>query len=180
MQQRFKKRGYKGSKPRPLPQADDDESGSDSDADAKADSLDDEVVGTGFKDVVVNVNSLRVDTVLKSATKWSRTKIEEIFYDSRVRVNGVRLAKKSEEVVEGDEIDLIHGRNEQNPDFLDVLRLEIKEVPDKANKKLRLDLKIRKYLNLTVENYASDPYDGTLINSKIKKQLSGEDAKAKE
>ena len=166
-QKRYKKRVKGGPGKKAID--DDEERGSDDDDDDDdTPDEDPEVVEKGYFDSTVNVNSLRVDTVLKTASKVSRAKIEEAFYDSRIRINNERVTKKSVDVAQDDVVDIILGRNMENHDFLDVSRIEIKEIPDLATSRSRLNLKVRKYSNLTIENY-EDPYDGTLLNQKNKK-----------
>jgi len=96
----------------------------------------DEVVGKGEKVLRVKLASTRVDAVLKTGLQMSRNKVEKAFYDDRVRVNGERPKKKSLEVYEGDEVDVVRNYNSLNPDsFIDVSRLEIMEIGDDNSRK---------------------------------------------
>ncbi|XP_012532745.1 mitochondrial transcription rescue factor 1 isoform X3 [Monomorium pharaonis] len=58
---------------------------------------DDEEAPVGSKVMKIKTNSLRLDLVSKTAFKMSRNKIEEIFYESRFRINGNKVLKKSKE-----------------------------------------------------------------------------------
>lgn len=80
----------------------------------------------------------------------SFSKIEIAFYESRIRVNGNKVAKKSHTLEVGDEVDLIKGPSPNNPDFLLVSRLEV------LSSKLdddELEVKLRKFKNLLIDNY---------------------------
>ncbi|KAF5272249.1 hypothetical protein FQA39_LY01331 [Lamprigera yunnana] len=83
--------------------------------------------------LTIKVNSLRADVVLKSSLHTARNKIEEYFYESKIRVNGKKLLKKSELVKEGDEIDIVKCVNVDNPKFLNIARVEILKVAPKGN-----------------------------------------------
>lgn len=78
------------------------------------------------------------------------SKIEVAFYESRIRVNGEKVAKKSYSVEVGDEIDLVKGPSPNNPDFLVVSRVEV------LSSKLdgdELQVKLRRFKNLLIDNY---------------------------
>lgn len=82
-----------------------------------------------------------------------------------IRVNGERVAKKSYEVRKGDQIDLIRGFNMQNNNQLDINRIDIVNLDDKAASSGRYRITYRKTNKLTIDNYKEEPYDGTLISS---------------
>ncbi|KAI1286773.1 hypothetical protein HDE_10567 [Halotydeus destructor] len=105
-----------------------------------------------------------MDAVIKVATGLGRARIEEAFYDSRIRMNGEKVSKKSENVTEGDEIDIILGRSFNNNELLDIARVIIRNVPDIANNKGRSNIEVRHFKKLIIENYP-DPYEGTIINT---------------
>ena len=75
-----------------------------------------------------------------------------------VRLNGERAAKKSLDLKEGDQLDLIRGFNINNREQLDIDRVDILKVDDKANHG-RYNFSYRKINNLTVPNYERDPYE---------------------
>lgn len=157
-------RGKKKGRGQQKEESSDDESDADGE-DKKGE--DDEVVGVGYTDDVLSVASTRIDTVLKTGTHFGRTKVEEAFYENRIRLNGERISKKSHDVVEGDELDIIIGRNQENNDFLDITRVQIKNIPDIASGTGRLKMSIRKFKQLTIANYEGDhEYDGVVINAK--------------
>lgn len=99
----------------------------------------------------IRVSSLRVDAILKSSLGISRNKIDVMFYENRIRINGEKIPKKNSPVGEGDEIDLIKNISTANPDNLIVARVEVlsyKALED------TVEVKIRRFKSLTVENYA--------------------------
>jgi hypothetical protein len=121
-----------------------------------------EVIG-GVQDRVVDVASLRLDAVIKGASRWPRNKIDDLFFDKRIRINGERPGKKADNVSLEDEIDLIKGKNRDNPDFLDVYRFIVLDVPDISSSTGRIKLKVRIFSKLTIDNYEKDPYEGSMI-----------------
>ncbi|CAL8136554.1 unnamed protein product [Orchesella dallaii] len=130
-----------------------------------------EVAGKGEKVLHLKLASTRVDAVLKSGLSISRNKIEKVFYDDRVRVNGERPKKKSQELFEGDEVDVVRGYNSLNPEnFIDVSRIEIIKIGDHADKgdedsddnasddddqkgKSKINVVLRRSKILTIRNY---------------------------
>lgn len=78
------------------------------------------------------------------------SKIELAFYESRIRVNGNKVTKKSHTLEVGDEVDLVKGPSPKNPDFILVSRVEV------LSSKLdgdELEVKLRKFKNLLIDNY---------------------------
>ncbi|CAG9760910.1 unnamed protein product [Ceutorhynchus assimilis] len=98
----------------------------------------------------LNVTSLRVDAVLKSALGVARNKIETLFYESKIRVNGKKIAKKGGTVYPGDEIDVIKGPDLKNPNFIIVARVEILSI--KAAEE-SINIKVRRCKSLLIEAY---------------------------
>jgi len=93
---------------------------------------------------------MRMDTILKHALGKSRNKIEVAFYESRIRVNGEKVMKKSHTVEVGDEVDLIKGPSPNNPDFLIVSRVEVLSAKLDDDE---LEIKLKKFKSLLIENY---------------------------
>lgn len=79
-----------------------------------------------------------------------------MFYESKIRVNGQKIDKKSARVDAGDEIDVIKGQSQMNPDHLVIQRVEILGVKPKDDGE-GLIVSLRRHKSLTVENY-EDPY----------------------
>lgn len=81
---------------------------------------------------------------------FSFSKIEVAFYESRIRVNGEKVTKKSYSVEVGDEIDLVKGPSPNNPDFLLVARVEVLSAKLDGDE---LEVKLKKFKNLLIDNY---------------------------
>ncbi|XP_005176695.1 mitochondrial transcription rescue factor 1 [Musca domestica] len=123
--------------------------------DVESDSEDEEE--TEFKDerdskvVKAKVNSLRADLILKAGLGMARNKVENIFYESRIRVNGKKLQKKSVQLHDGDEIDVIRGFSQTNPSHLIVSRVIILS---EAEREEGFSVQLRRYKSLLIENYS--------------------------
>ncbi|XP_025424930.1 uncharacterized protein C6orf203 homolog [Sipha flava] len=95
-------------------------------------------------------STMRMDAILKHALGKSRNKIEVAFYESRIRVNGEKVTKKSHSVEVGDEIDLVKGPSPNNPDFLLVSRVEVLSAKLDGDE---LEVKLKMYKNLLINDY---------------------------
>ncbi|XP_075158387.1 uncharacterized protein LOC142231632 [Haematobia irritans] len=102
------------------------------------------------KVVKARVNSLRADLILKAGLGIARNKVENIFYESRIRINGKKLQKKSIQLHEGDEIDVIRGFSQQNPSHLVISRVIILAANEREE---GLSVQLRRYKSLLIENY---------------------------
>lgn len=102
------------------------------------------------------VNSLRVDAVLKAGLGMARNKVETSFYESRIRVNGNKIPKKSYKIGVGDEVDVIKGENMVNNTLLDVSRVVLVSAKESEDGD-RIIIKMKRFKNLTVEEYP-DPW----------------------
>ncbi|XP_053605708.1 uncharacterized protein LOC128672518 [Plodia interpunctella] len=142
---------YKSKKQRDLDSDDEDES-FDDDSSLSRDS----------KVVKFNTTTLRTDTILKSALGVARKKIEQMFYESKIRVNGTKIMKKSASVKTGDEIDVIKMVSPKNSDHLYVARVEILNIAAKGE---NITISARRFKNLLIENYPEDPHKGTAESS---------------
>jgi len=65
--------------------------------------------GEGWKDVVIQTNSLRVDAIAKMIFKASRHSAESDFYGNKFRLNGGKIKKKGVWLSVGDKLDLVDG-----------------------------------------------------------------------
>ncbi|XP_075219643.1 mitochondrial transcription rescue factor 1-like isoform X2 [Lycorma delicatula] len=109
------------------------------------------------KIIKTQLPSMRVDVVLKSALGLPRNKLELAFYESRIRLNGEKMLKKSQRANVGDEIDLIKGVSNLNPDFLNVARVEI--ISAKADEEEEtIYVRMRRTKSLQIENYENNPF----------------------
>ncbi|CAH2040636.1 unnamed protein product, partial [Iphiclides podalirius] len=128
---------------------------SDLDSDDEQDDEDDYSLTKDSKVIKFNTTSLRTDGVLKSALGVSRNKIEQVFYESKIRINGKKILKKSHAVKVGSEIDVIKSISPHNPDHLYVSRVEVLNL---AAKEETIVVTVRRFKNLLIENYETDPY----------------------
>lgn len=129
------------------------EESSDSDSEDEKD-FDEGIPDKSAKIVAVKVPSLRTDLLIKAGLSVARNKVEKLFYESRIRVNGEKILKKSAQLDVGDEVDVIRSLSPMNPEFLLVSRIEILSV--KAGEE-HIAVKLRRFKSLTVENYR-DPW----------------------
>lgn len=83
----------------------------DKDLDVK--SIDTSNFQPGFKIVKKHISSLRFDSVLAAGLNISRNKVDELFYSSKLRLNGNKLLKKSSLVKDKDRLDLIGDIDEK-------------------------------------------------------------------
>jgi len=106
-----------------------------------------------YQDVTILVQSNRLDNVIKDAAVMQRGKVEDVFYNGKVRVNSVLPPKKSVEVRENDVIDVILRPNAQNDKFTDVYRFIIQSIQSETTHRGRIAMKIRRWKQLTVDEY---------------------------
>ncbi|XP_061385190.1 mitochondrial transcription rescue factor 1 [Danaus plexippus] len=129
----------------------------DPDSDDESEILDNNDVSLSRDSKVIkfNTTSLRTDAILKAALGVARNKIETIFYDSKIRVNGKKILKKSAPVRIDYEIDVIKSVSPKNPEHLYVSRIEIINL---AAKEDAIVVTARRFKTLLIENYETDPY----------------------
>ncbi|CAH0583121.1 unnamed protein product [Chrysodeixis includens] len=116
---------------------------------------DDSSLSRDSKVVKFSTTSMRTDVVLKSALTISRNKIEQMFYETKIRLNGKKVMKKSASVKLGDELDIIKMVSPNNPDHLYVARVEIMNIAPKEDS---IQITARRFKNLLIENYEADPH----------------------
>ncbi|XP_044755729.1 mitochondrial transcription rescue factor 1 [Coccinella septempunctata] len=97
----------------------------------------------------IKISNTRVDLIIKSGLGIARNKIEKLFFDNKIRVNGQKIGKKSEQIEEGDEIDVIKGPSPNNPEHLVVARVEILSMKPEEE---TISVKIRRSRSLLVES----------------------------
>ncbi|BFF91795.1 mitochondrial transcription rescue factor 1 [Drosophila madeirensis] len=102
------------------------------------------------KVVKTKVNSLRADLLLKAGLGMARNKVELNFYESKIRVNGKKLQKKSVQLNIGDEIDVIRGFSQANPSHLVISRVAILSASEREE---GLSVHLRRYKSLLIDNY---------------------------
>ncbi|XP_018550730.1 mitochondrial transcription rescue factor 1 [Lates calcarifer] len=80
-----------------------------------------------YKDIEKYVQSFRYDIILRAGLDIPRHKIEDAFYNSKLRLNGQKLIKKSKTVKIGDTLDLVLSEN-QEQNTVTLMRVIIKRV----------------------------------------------------
>ena len=136
-----------------------------SDDEEEEQKVKDDIVGTGYSDHTVSCNSLRIDAVAKAVTNLPRNLVEQAFLDGRLRLNGFKITRKAEWVTPSDQFDLIKGRNRDNPELLDVTRMEVLSIPDSGLESAgKIKVRIRKFKQLVIPNYEEEPWQGTSLS----------------
>ncbi|XP_058444010.1 mitochondrial transcription rescue factor 1 [Malaya genurostris] len=149
---RFKsKKSNRKGQPSGTQEKDDEEN--DDDDDHQVDAFDELVTDKHTKLVKTSVGSLRADLILKAGLGIARNKVETLFYESKIRVNGRKLLKKSIVLDIGDEVDVVKGTSPTNPDHLIVARVEILAVTPRSES---FSVSLRRHKSLIIENYESD------------------------
>lgn len=105
--------------------------------------------------ITTKVSSLRIDYICKAGLGITRKKIEEAFYDSKIRVNGNKVFKLSTQVRIGDEIDFIRGRSEDNSNLLIVSRVTVLSIEPASDS---IKVKFSRDKSLLIEEY-SQPWN---------------------
>ncbi|CAB3250808.1 unnamed protein product [Arctia plantaginis] len=113
------------------------------------------------KVVKFSTTSMRADVILKSALSVSRNKVEQMFYESKIRINGRKILKKSASVKIGDEVDVIKMVSPNNSDHLYVSRVEILNV---APKEESISVTARRFKHLLIDNYEDNPHKSAVEN----------------
>ncbi|CAG0884499.1 unnamed protein product [Cyprideis torosa] len=118
---------------------------------------------TDGKNLKIRAVSLRPEAIFKSALGLSRKKIEQAFYENRIRVNELKVDKKGLTLRINDEIDLIKSVSLQNENFLNIARVILHDVePDEDERgDVSYILKITRFKQLLIENYSKHPYKGS-------------------
>lgn len=139
------KRFKKSSKKQKDIESDSEDESSDSDEESQ-----DELDSTGSKVITGYVTSPRMENVLKIALGLSRRKVEDAFYQGKIRVNGHPTTKKSTQLNVGDEVDIILLKKPKNPNLLLVHRAKLLNMSVKDDK---ISIQVMRDKNLLVEDY---------------------------
>lgn len=113
-QQRFKSNKKKGAARAAQEEEEDDEDEKDpEDSDYEDEVDDDPNLPKDYKDMEKYVPSFRFDVIMKAGLDIARNKIEDAFYNNKLRLNGQKLLKKSKTVKVGDTLDFILSENRE-------------------------------------------------------------------
>ncbi|CAG9787175.1 unnamed protein product [Diatraea saccharalis] len=125
------------------------------DSDDEDNFFEDATLSKDSKKIKFDTTSMRTDIILKSALGVARNKIEKAFYESKIRLNGRKILKKSASTKVGDEIDIIKGVSPKNSDHLYVSRVEILNASPNEDS---ITVTARRFKTLLIENYDKDAY----------------------
>ncbi|XP_013126918.1 mitochondrial transcription rescue factor 1 isoform X2 [Oreochromis niloticus] len=103
---RFKSNKKKGASSAQEEEDEDDKDAEDSDYEDLDPNL-----PKDYKDMEKYVQSFRYDVIIKAGLDMARNKIEDAFYNNKLRLNGQKLIKKSKTVKLGDTLDLVLSEN---------------------------------------------------------------------
>lgn len=118
-------------------------------SDSEGEEENDEFDVIANKIITSTVSSLRMENILKVALGISRRKIEDAFYEGKVRLNGKMMNKKSMKLNVGDEIDMIVSKSPQNADLLIVHRAQLLNIFVEDDK---IYIKVARNKNLLIED----------------------------
>ncbi|XP_064627746.1 uncharacterized protein LOC135487647 [Lineus longissimus] len=137
------KKGEKNQDEEDEDEEEEEEEEGDEDSDTEADDeylQEDNKFSPKFKDVTTHIKSLRVDAVVGAGLNISRSKVEDQFLGSKLRLNGEKLLKKGVKMESGDIADLVVSHVDGN---MDVKRVRLVSVDDGKTRKDRIKVKIR-------------------------------------
>ncbi|XP_076841854.1 mitochondrial transcription rescue factor 1 [Brachyhypopomus gauderio] len=100
-----------------------------------------------YKDSEKVIQSLRYDLVLKAGLDIARHKVEEAMYESKLRLNGQVVIKKSKNVKVGDTLDLIVGED-KDLDTVTVKRVILKRIVGQTKDETKHRVKLRSWKHL--------------------------------
>ncbi|KAI0214707.1 hypothetical protein LSAT2_000152 [Lamellibrachia satsuma] len=125
----------------------DDDDESDEESDNESDNIffeEDRDFPLNYRDIKVYLKSLRLDGVVSSGLNIARNKVDEYFLGSKLRVNGVKVLKKSKQMNVGDHVDLVASNDN---DKLKVKRVRIVKVESEKSNKDKLSVHLRVWRN---------------------------------
>lgn len=100
-----------------------------------------------YKDLEKFVQSYRYDLILKSGLDMARNKIEDAFYNNKLRLNGQKLIKKSKSVKVGDTLDLVLSESGEK-NTVTLMRIVFKKVLGDSKDGEKYKVALRRWKNL--------------------------------
>lgn len=125
----------------------DDDDESDDESDTESDNIffeEDSDFPTNFRDIKVYMKSLRLDGVVSSGLNIARNKVDEYFLGSKLRMNGMKVLKKSKQMNVGDHVDLVASSEDGK---LKVKRVRVVKVESQKSNKDKLSVHLRVWRN---------------------------------
>lgn len=144
---RFRRRKMCKKSDDPETSAEDEEEESDEES-ADDDNIDvsaivfqeDSLLASNYREMTTQVKSSRLDAVVSAGLGISRSKLDELFLASQLRLNGERLHKKSHQLDEGDYVDYVFTSDEGSPKLKRVRVLRIED-SGKGGEKIKVFLR---------------------------------------
>ncbi|XP_040284764.1 mitochondrial transcription rescue factor 1 [Bufo bufo] len=134
----------------------DEEEADQEDSDYDDEPAEDPSIPKDYKDLEKAVQSFRFDVILTAGLDMSRNKIEEAFYDGKLRLNGEKLWKKSRAVKVGDTLDLIVEENRE-AGTITVMRTILNDVLKDKTSTEKFKVLLRRWKKLTVPKTSDAP-----------------------
>ncbi|XP_030247960.1 mitochondrial transcription rescue factor 1 [Sparus aurata] len=100
-----------------------------------------------YKDIEKYVQSFRYDVIMKAGLDIARNKIEDAFYDNKLRLNGQKLIKKSKTVKVGDTLDLVLSEN-KDKNTVTLMRVIPQRVFGESSTTEKYKVSIRRWKNI--------------------------------
>merc|ERR1739838_259010 len=114
--------------------------------------------GSDFKESLIKIDTLRMDSIIHVGFGMSRNKVDTAFYKGNILVNGKKPKKKSVNLHDGDEIDIIKGSKPENPDLINVTRV-VMDILNYNEDTGKVSVKLRKYNQLLIESPNDSPFE---------------------
>ncbi|CAL8285702.1 unnamed protein product [Lota lota] len=139
---------FKSSKKKGLAKVPEEENERDTeDSDYEDEVEEDPNLPKDYKDLEKFVQSYRYDVVLKSGLDMARNKIEDAFYNNKLRLNGQKLIKKSKSVKVGDTLDLVLSESGER-NTVTLMRVTLKKVLGESNDGEKYKVALRRWKSL--------------------------------
>ncbi|XP_068573939.1 mitochondrial transcription rescue factor 1 [Cebidichthys violaceus] len=148
---RFKSNKKKGSAARTA-QEDEEEEEEEDKKDPEDSDYEDEVgedpnLPKDYKDMEKYVQSFRYDVIMKAGLDMARNKIEDSFYNNKLRLNGQKLIKKSKTVKVGDTLDLVLSENRET-NTVTLMRVILRRVLGESSNAEKYKVAIRRWKSI--------------------------------
>ncbi|KAK9533318.1 hypothetical protein VZT92_008442 [Zoarces viviparus] len=100
-----------------------------------------------YKDMEKYVQSFRYDVIMKAGLDMARNKIEDSFYNNKLRLNGQKLIKKSKTVKVGDTLDLVLSENRET-NTVTLMRVILRRVLGESSDTEKYKVAIRRWKSI--------------------------------
>ncbi|XP_069580018.1 LOW QUALITY PROTEIN: mitochondrial transcription rescue factor 1 [Brachyistius frenatus] len=100
-----------------------------------------------YKDIEKYVQSFRYDVIIKAGLDVARNKIDDAFYNNKLRLNGQKLIKKSKSVKVGDILDVVLSEN-QETNKVTLMRVVVRRVFGESSTTEKYKVAIRRWKSL--------------------------------